>query len=111
MTAHDPHTTRTAPETATSDRGVTRPNDVETDVPDGVEAFTCGHCGRPFATEVARSLHLGLAHGASLTDDERDAYERAREDEEADLHRFRIIALGGLVALYFGFLFTYAVFA
>jgi hypothetical protein len=97
----------------TADPGVfhDRPGDVETSVPDGAPVYRCSHCGRPFATESFLALHRGLAHGTALTADERDAYESALAAETADIRRFRIIALGGLVALYFGLLFAYAVFA
>ena len=78
------------------------------DVPDGATVHECPRCGAPFARERHRDLHLGLAHG-DLTEDERAAYAAASEDERADLRRFRIVALGALVVIYFGFLFTYAV--
>ncbi|SHG83240.1 DUF7410 domain-containing protein [Halobaculum gomorrense] len=78
------------------------------DVPPGATAFTCSRCGRPFARERHRDLHLGQVH-AELDGDERAAYEAARDEEADDLRRFRIVSLGMLVALYFGFLFLYAV--
>lgn len=83
--------------------------DVETAVPEGSPVYRCDYCGRPFATESYRTLHHGLAHEAVLTDEEREAFEAAYEDENASLRRFRIIALGLLVLLYFGFLFVFAV--
>jgi hypothetical protein len=46
-----------------------------------------------------------------LEESERAAYRSALADEEADLRRFRIVALGLLVLVYFGFLFAYALFA
>ena len=78
------------------------------DVPDGATVYECPRCGAPFARERHRDLHLGLDH-RNLTEDERAAYDAASEDESADLRRFQIVALGLLVLLYFGFLFTYAV--
>lgn len=83
---------------------------VETAVPPGATAHACERCGRPFAHESYLALHRGLAHGAALTDEERAAYAAALDDERDDLRRFRIVALGGLVLLYFGFLFAYALF-
>jgi hypothetical protein len=88
-----------------------RPDDVETSVPADAPVFCCSHCGRPFATEQLLALHRGLAHGGALTPDERAAYESALEAEAADIRRFRILALGALVVLYFGLLFAYAAFA
>ncbi|WP_435062747.1 DUF7410 domain-containing protein [Halobaculum sp. EA56] len=77
-------------------------------VPPDATAVECPRCGRPFARERHRDLHLGRAHG-DLDPDERDAYEAAVADERADIRRFRIVSLGLLVLLYFGFLFLYAV--
>lgn len=78
------------------------------DVPRGATAHECPRCGAPFARERHRDLHLGLSH-ADLTSEERERYVAASEDERADLRTFQIKALGALVLLYFGFLFTYAV--
>ncbi|MFB6130527.1 MAG: hypothetical protein ABEJ28_06875 [Salinigranum sp.] len=84
--------------------------DVETSVPEGASAFVCERCGRPFAAERSLALHRGLAHPTTLTDAERTAFADAREAEDGELFRFRIVALGALVALYFGLLFAYALF-
>jgi hypothetical protein len=46
-----------------------------------------------------------------LDDVDQQAFRDAYQQEEAALTRFRIIALGGLVLLYFGFLLVYAVLA
>ncbi|WP_159667551.1 DUF7410 domain-containing protein [Halobaculum saliterrae] len=78
------------------------------EVPPDATAFACPRCGRPFARERHRDLHLGADH-RDLDDDERAAYEDAREAETDDLRRFRIVSLGTLVLLYFGFLLLYAV--
>lgn len=85
--------------------------DAHTSVPPGEQSFACEHCGRPFPTERLRSLHRGIAHDRLLSAAERDAYDEATADEERELRRYRIVALGALVILYFGFLLTYAVFA
>ena len=83
---------------------------VETDVPLDATAHACERCGRPFARESYLALHRGLAHGADLSAAERAAYEAALDEERDDLRRFRILALGALVLVYFGFLFAYALF-
>jgi hypothetical protein len=88
-----------------------RPDDVETWVPEGAHAVRCSYCGRPFAAEQLLALHRGLAHGESLNDAEREAFVEATAAERADIRRFRIVALGALVVLYFGLLFGYAAFA
>jgi len=81
----------------------------ETYVPEDDEPVVCPYCGFELTDETQYRLHLGLEHYRSLTDDERKQFKQAYTDEEATLNRFRIIALGGLVALYFGFLVVYAV--
>jgi hypothetical protein len=84
-------------------------NDV--DVPPDAPVYACDRCGRPFAAESRLALHRGLAHRTDLSPAEREAFEAARDEEVADLRRFRLLALAALVLLYFGFLFAYAVFA
>jgi hypothetical protein len=83
---------------------------VETDAPPDARAVVCDRCGRPFARESYLALHRGLAHEDDLTPDEQSAYRTAVDEETAQLRRFRIVALGALVLLYFGFLFAYAAF-
>lgn len=77
-------------------------------VPDDAPRHDCERCEAAFATDRHLALHRGLAHGAALSDAERAAFEDARADERAELRRFRIVALGALVAVYFGLLFAYA---
>lgn len=91
---------------AVADRSRT---DVETDVPPDAAVHRCGYCGRPFAEASYLVLHRGLAHPTELTDAERTAFEDAYEAEQSDIQRFRIVALGLLVVLYFGFLFAFAI--
>ncbi len=83
----------------------------ETEVPDDEEPVVCPYCGFELPDQTQYRLHLGLEHYGSLTADERELFKQTYTDEEATLNRFRIIALGGLVALYFGFLVVYAVLA
>lgn len=82
--------------------------DEQTAVPPGETPATCDHCGRPFPDAESLTLHRGLAHYGSLADDEREAFLAAYRGEEAELRRFRIVALGLLVLVYFGFLMLYA---
>lgn len=84
---------------------------IDSQVPPGADTADCPYCGRPFARERHRDLHRGQAHPDRLTDREVAAYREAAETEWADLRRFRLLALGALVALYFGFLLAFAVFA
>lgn len=68
----------------------------------------CGYCGARFVDDQLRSLHWGLEHDDQLTEAERAAYREARTAEHDDVNLFRLKALGGLLALYFGFIFVYA---
>lgn len=108
----EPDPGRTTDPTAgptTGSTGATARETVSWDLPPGVPVHECDRCGRPFADPDFLALHRGLAHWADLSETERGAYWDAVETERADLRRFRIVALGGLVVLYFGFLILYAV--
>jgi len=72
------------------------------------DAPTCDRCGDAFPTADLLALHRGHAHDA-LSEDERAAFEAAREADTESLRLFRLQALGALVLLYFGFLMAYAV--
>jgi hypothetical protein len=85
------------------------PRHDDTHVPADETPHVCERCGRPFATEQYLALHRGLDHEGDLSAAEREAFETAHESEVEELRRFRLLALGALVALYFGFLMTYAV--
>ncbi|MFB6195575.1 MAG: DNA-binding protein [Haloplanus sp.] len=86
--------------------------EIRTAVPeDATPAGRCEHCGRPFPTADRLVLHKGVDHPRTLDDDERSAFESARAEEAEALRRLRLEALAALVALYFGFLFLYAIFA
>ncbi len=81
------------------------------DVPADSEPIVCPYCSMPLSTQRQRSLHIGLDHYHESTDREQEAFREAYAKEEQELSRFRIVALGGLVALYFGFLLVYALLA
>ena len=83
----------------------------ETHVPDGENPRQCPHCGFELPADDQFRLHLGLNHYDKLDDADQQAFRDAYQQEEAALTRFRIIALGGLVVLYFGFLLIYALLA
>jgi hypothetical protein len=69
----------------------------------------CDYCGHPFPTTDRLVLHKGLEHPQELDTDERDAYLSVRAEEKDELRTLRLKALGALVLLYFGLLFTYAI--
>ncbi|MEZ3115080.1 hypothetical protein RYH80_03990 [Halobaculum sp. MBLA0147] len=81
----------------------------EVSVPTDAETHTCEHCGRVFARARHRDLHRGRAHRDLVDDAEAAAYRSAAESEWDELRRYRYLALGTLVLLYFGFLVVYAV--
>lgn len=83
----------------------------ETSVPADASPVVCEYCGFPLPDETQHELHLGLEHYGQLSEEQREAFVAAYQAEEASLNRFRIIALGGLVLLYFGFLIVYALLA
>lgn len=68
----------------------------------------CERCGRPLADEELLALHRGLAHPAALDDEEAAAFREAYADEQADVRRFRLVAVGVVLVLYFGLLMVYA---
>jgi hypothetical protein len=82
----------------------------EVSVPSGSETYGCPHCGRVFPRARQRDLHRGQDHPAALDDDEVDTYREAAQSEWDSLRRYRYVALGALVLLYFGFLIAFAVF-
>lgn len=63
------------------------------------EPLTCRHCGDPFLRPAYLDLHVGRAHPATLSGDEREAYEKALAEEDAWLAEFQRHVKGGLVAL------------
>jgi hypothetical protein len=78
-------------------------------VPPDAPRHDCERCEATFATDRHLALHRGLAHGdESLSEAERTAFAEARATEEDELGRYRILALGALVAVYFALLFAYA---
>jgi len=83
----------------------------ETHIPGDETPQQCPYCGFELPADDQYQLHLGLNHYERLDDADRQAFRNAYQQEEAALTRFRIIALGGLVLLYFGFLLVYAVLA
>lgn len=83
----------------------------ETRVPADATPQQCPYCGFKLPADDQYRLHLGLNHYAQLDNAGQRAFRDAYQQEEESLTRFRIIALGGLVLLYFGFLLIYAVLA
>jgi hypothetical protein len=81
--------------------------DADVRVPDDEEPPHCPHCQRPFRTEQLRALHVGEFHAADCTDDQREAYDEAREAEREELFVYHLKVVAGLVAVYAFFFLTY----
>jgi len=84
---------------------------VQSTVPPDDSPDVCQYCGEPYPTDDRLALHKGLEHWSNLDDAERTAFDDARAEERDALSSFRLRALAGIVVLYFGFLFLYAIFA
>lgn len=84
---------------------------MDADVPSTDSPPACSYCGKPFPTERILRLHEGREHDYELSADERRAVQEARAEETRRLRKFQLQATLGFVVLYFGFLFTYAIFA
>lgn len=77
------------------------PTILETDHPsDDEDVAWCPHCDRPFPEDASRDLHLGEAHEAVLTEEQRAAHESATAAEEDTLFYFHIKVVAILGILY-----------
>lgn len=76
---------------------------------DEVSTHHCPYCERRERTSELLALHVGEEHWERATDDEHERYREAYQRESEQLWRFRLLVVGALVALYFGFLFAYAI--
>lgn len=76
----------------------------ETAVPAGeTPALVCPYCERPFRTVRRGRLHVGEVHAGECTDDERAAYEAARESESDDLFLYHLKVLFAIGSVYAAF--------
>lgn len=82
-----------------------------TDIDTAQDRHVCQRCGEAYPTERLLVLHGGARHPDDLDAAEVEAYREAYYEEERELKSFRIRALGVLVALYFGFLILFIIFA
>jgi hypothetical protein len=79
---------------------MTDPLTPPTDVPADADPVVCPSCDRPFADGRRRALHVGEVHGDEQTDEDRAAFEEAREGERDEmwLYHFKVVVV--LLALY-----------
>lgn len=94
-----------------ADTDTTESDHPPTSIPAEDATEECPYCELDLPDETQYRLHLGVEHYDQLSDTERDGFHEAYRAEADALNRFRIIALGGLVLLYFGFLLVYALLA
>ena len=74
---------------------------LETEVRPGEAVVAgCPYCAQPFSEKRARDLHVGEVHETDCTDEEREAYEAAREAERDDLFYFHLKVVAALGVLY-----------
>lgn len=81
------------------------------EVPPTERPERCPYCEAPLPDGETRTLHVGLEHPNAMSEAEREAFREGYEAEGDRLRSFQLRALAALVLLYFGFLFTYALFA
>jgi len=75
--------------------------------PDDPPAARCPHCDRPFRSERLRDLHVLETHPEDATDEERDRYEAAKEDEDDELFVFHLKIVAAIVAVIMGYVYLY----
>lgn len=97
--------------TTAADTDTTESDHPPTSIPAGDATEECPYCALDLPDGTQYRLHLGVEHYDQLSDAEREGFHEAYRAEADALDRFRIIALGGLVLLYFGFLLVYALLA
>lgn len=76
--------------------------------PADATVHSCEYCHAVEPTAELLALHRGLEHYEKLDSDEQSAYETAYAAEQSAISRFRLLALGALIVLYFGLLMIYA---
>jgi|AntRauTorcE11898_2_1112593.scaffolds.fasta_scaffold93447_2 hypothetical protein len=72
------------------------------------DAERCQYCGRPFATDHLRALHVGEAHHGAMTDAEAERYAAADDQESDDLFVFHLKVIGALSFIMFLFVYSYS---
>jgi hypothetical protein len=75
------------------------------------ERFSCETCGQEFYTSELFILHRGVRHPATLDKVEQEQYREAYANEQSAIQTFRLRALAVMIALYFGVLFLYVIYA
>lgn len=75
------------------------------------EGHACPHCGRPFARAEYVTLHRGLDHPETLSEEDRSRFANVYRSETDEIKLFRLKALAALIGMYFTFLYLYLVLA
>jgi len=79
-----------------------------TAVPPGTDPSRCPYCDRPFPSDRRRTLHLGDAHAAELTDEQAEAVAAVRDEEADDLFVYHLKVVAAIVLLLMGLAYVYA---
>jgi len=77
-------------------------------VPPETDPSRCPYCDRPFPSDRRRTLHLGDAHAAALTDEEAEAVAAVRDGEADDLFVYHLKVVAAIVLLLMGLAYVYA---
>lgn len=79
------------------------------DVPaDETPSARCPYCDRPFPSAHLLDLHLGESHAEVVTDDERERYDAAFDEEGDELFIYHLKIIAALVVLFMGTSYAYA---
>ncbi len=70
-------------------------------------AHVCPQCDRPFARAEYVTLHRGLDHPETLSEEGRERFIETYRGETDEIRRFRLKALAALIGMYFAFLYLY----
>jgi len=89
-------------------RGDRRWGAPSTAVPPGADPSRCPYCDRPFPSDRRRTLHLGDAHAAELTDEQAEAVAAVRDEEADDLFVYHLKVVAAIVLLLMGLAYVYA---
>lgn len=79
------------------------------EVPDGeTPAARCSYCERPFRSTHLLDLHLGEEHGDVVSEDERERFNAAYDEEGDELFIYHLKVIAALVLLFMGTSYAYA---
>jgi hypothetical protein len=79
------------------------------DVPDNeTPSALCSYCERPFSSEHLLDLHLGEEHDDVISEEERERFQAAYDDEGDELFVYHLKIIAALVLLFMSTSYAYA---